>query len=197
MGGGYYLCREQGGKGLGRVCHRRVLPHNLRLSVSATFRTEVLHLEALNMATWNVEEDLHGLVHHSDRGSNYVSLAYTDLIAKLGGTPSVGSKDGSYNNILAGSRFALFKTELIKKNRPERRVKQVQPATLKWVWCLNNHRLHSELDYRIPTEVEAEYSAGKSPMSPAAAHETPQEPNPGRFTHDLRAPEDYCDRGSS
>lgn len=142
-------------------------------SVSPTLRTDMLPLQALNMAAWHVHDDLHGLVHHSDRGSNYVSLAYTDRIAELGGTPSVGSKGDSYDNALAESQFALFKTELIKKHRPWRTVEQVELATLEWVWWFNNQRLHSELDYRTPAEVEAEYYAGTDPVLATASHGKP------------------------
>ena len=142
-------------------------------SVSATLRTDMLPLQALNMAAWHVDDDLHGLVHHSDRGSNYVSLAYTDRIVELGGTPSVGSKGDSYDNALAESQFALFKTELIKKQRPWRSLEQVELATLEWVWWFNNQRLHSELDYRTPAEVEAEYYAGTSPVLATASHGKP------------------------
>ena len=83
-------------------------------STSSTLKTDMLPTRALNMAAWHVDYDLHGLAHHSDRGSNYVSLAYTDRIVELGGTPSVGFKGDSYDNALAESQFALFKTELIK-----------------------------------------------------------------------------------
>jgi len=96
-------------------------------SVSSTLKTDMLPLQALNMAAWMVSDDLTGLVHHSDRGSNYVSLTYTDRIIELGGTPSVGSIGDSYDNALAESQFALFKTELIKKHRPreDRRTSRV------------------------------------------------------------------------
>jgi transposase InsO family protein len=66
-------------------------------SVSSSLKTDMLPLQALNMAAWNVSDDLTGLIHHSDRGSNYVSLTYTDRIVELGGTPSVGSKGDSYD----------------------------------------------------------------------------------------------------
>jgi len=58
---------------------------------------KTLLLQALNMVAWNVSDDLRGLIYHSDRGSNYVSLTYTDRIVELGGTPSVGSKGDSYD----------------------------------------------------------------------------------------------------
>ena len=121
-------------------------------SVSSTLKTDMLPLQALNMAAWMVSDDLTGLVHHSDRGSNYVSLAYTDRIVELGGTPSVGSKGDSYDNALAKSQFALFKTELIRKRRPWRTVEQVELATLEWVWWFNNQRLHSEIGTCRPSK---------------------------------------------
>ena len=139
-------------------------------SVSSTLKTDMLPLQALNMAAWMVSDDLTGLVHHSDRGFNYVSLAYTDRIVELGGTPSVGSKGDSNDNALAESQFALFKTELIKKRSPWRTVEQVELATLEWVWWFNNQRLHSELDYQTPAEVEAEYYAQRNPVSATAEH---------------------------
>lgn len=151
-------------------------------SVSETLKTDLLPLQALNMAAWAVSDDLTGLVHHSDRGSNYVSLTYTDRIIELGGTPSVGSKGDSYDNALAESQFALFKTELIKKRRPWRSVEQVELATLEWVWWFNNQRLHSELDYQTPAEIEAAYYAQTNPVIATATHGKPQEQNPGRFT---------------
>ena len=139
-------------------------------SVSSSLKTDMLPLQALNMAAWNVSDDLTGLIHHSDRGSNYVSLTYTDRIVELGGTPSVGSTGDSYDNALAESQFALFKTELIKKRRPWRTVEQVELATLEWVWWFNNQRLHSGLDYRTPAEVEAAYYAEQDPVLATATH---------------------------
>ena len=102
-------------------------------SMSATLRTDMLHLQTSNMAAWHVDDDLHGLGHHSDRGSNYVSLTYTDRIAERGGTAYVGSRGDIYENALAESQFALFKTEMIKKQRPRRTVERAELATLEWV----------------------------------------------------------------
>jgi len=139
-------------------------------SVSSSLKTDMLPLQALNMAAWNVSDDLTGLIHHSDRGSNYVSLTYTDRILELGGTPSVGSKGDSYDNALAESQFALFETELIKKRRPWRTVGQVEWATLEWMWWFNNQRLHSGLDYRTPAEVEVAVYAEQDPVLATATH---------------------------
>lgn len=139
-------------------------------SVSSTLKTDMLPLQALNMAAWMVSDDLTGLVHHSDRGSNYVSLAYADRIVELGGTPSVGSKGDSFDNALAESQFALFKTELIKKRRPWRTVEQVELATLEWVWWFNNQRLHSEIGNVPPIEIEQAYYAEKDPVLATVSH---------------------------
>jgi putative transposase len=116
------------------VFHRKIVGW----SVSSTLKPDMLPLHALNMAAWNVSDDLTGVINHSDRGSNYVSLDYTDRIIELGGTPSVGSEGDSHDNALAESQFALFNTELIKKRRPWKTVDQVELATLEWVWWFNN-----------------------------------------------------------
>ena len=145
-------------------------------SVSSTLKTEALLLQALDMAAWMVSDDLTGLVHHSDHGSNYVSLTYTDRIIELGGTPSVGSKGDSYDNALAESQFTLFKTELIRKQRPWRtieQVEQVELATLEWVWWFNNQRLHSEIGNVPPIEIEQAYYAEKDPVLATASHGKP------------------------
>ena len=142
-------------------------------SVSSTLKTEALPLRALDMAAWMVSDDPTGLVQPSDRGSNYVSLTYTDRIVELGGTSSVGSKGDSYDNAMAESQFALFRTELIKKRRPWRTIEQVELATLEWVWWFNNQRLHSELDYQTPGEIEAAYYAQTNPVIATATHGKP------------------------
>ena len=142
-------------------------------SVSETLKTDMLPLQALDMAAWMVSDDPTGLVQPSDRGSNYVSLTYTDRIVELGGTSSVGSKGDSYDNAMAESHFALFRTELIKKRRPWRTIEQVELATLEWVWWFNNQRLHSELDYQTPAEIEAAYYAQTNPVIATATHGKP------------------------
>lgn len=139
-------------------------------SVSSTSKTDMLPLQAINMAAWMVTDDLAGLVHHSDRGCNYVALAHTDRIVELGGTPSVGPKGDSYDNAMAESQFALFKTELIKKRHPLRAVEQVELATLERVWWFNNRSLRASLDHRTPAEIEAEYYAENTAMLATATH---------------------------
>ena len=151
-------------------------------SVSSTLKTDMLPLQALNIAAWMVSDDLTGLVDHSDRGSNYVSLAYTDRIVKLGGTPSAGSNSNSYDNFFAESQFALFKTELIKKYLPWRTVDQAELTALEWVWWFNNQRPHSETGNLPPIEIEQAYYDEKVPVLATASHGKTQEKNPGLLT---------------
>ena len=130
-------------------------------SVRSTMSTEALPLEALNMASWNAGDDTTGVIHHSDRGAQYVSIRYTTRLGDLGITPSVGSVGDSYDNALAETINGLYKTELIKARRPWRTVEEVELATLDWVWWYNNTRLHSELGYRTPVEFEADHATAR------------------------------------
>lgn len=99
-------------------------------AVSATMRTEDLPLQALDMAAFQATDERGGLICHSDRGSQHVSLRYGERLAGLGALPSVGSKGDSYDNALAEATNALFKTELIKPRKPWKTVEQVELATL-------------------------------------------------------------------
>ena len=91
-----------------------------------------------------------GLVHHSDRGSQYLSIRYTERLAEAGIDTSVGSVGDSYDNALAESIIGLFKTEVIKFLGPWKSVGQVEWETLKWVDWYNNARLHSAIGYVTP-----------------------------------------------
>ena len=110
-------------------------------AVSATMRTEDLPLQAFNHAVWQSNTDLSELIHHSDRGSQYLSLAYTDRLAELGIAPSVGSRGDSYDNALAEAVNAAYKTELINRGKPWRCVDDVELATAEWVAWYNQERL--------------------------------------------------------
>jgi transposase InsO family protein len=139
-------------------------------NVASTLKADILPLQALDMAAFTAAGDLTGLTHHSDHGSNYMSLVYTDRIVELGATPSTGTVGDSYDNALAEAINALYKTELIRQRGPWRTVEQVELATLEWVWWWNNQRLHSELGYRTPAEVEANYYADlETPETATAA----------------------------
>ena len=98
-----------------------------------------------------------------------MASVYTDRIAELGAIPSTGAVGDSYDNAMAEAINALYKTELIRARGPWRTVEQVELATLEWVWWFNNQRLHSELNYRTPTEAEQEYYADPESLLRATA----------------------------
>lgn len=114
-----------------------------------------LALDALEQAIFEREEALRSrLVHHSDRGVQYLSIRYTDRLAEAGIEPSVGSKGDSYDNALAESVIGLFKTEVIQRRGPWRSLEDVEFAVLEWVWWFNHHRLLGPLGYLPPAEYE-------------------------------------------
>jgi putative transposase len=143
------------------VCTRKIVGW----AVSVTMRTEDLPLQAFNHAVWQSDSDLSELVHHSDRGSQYLSLAYTDRLAELGIAPSVGSRGDSYDNALAEAVNAAYKTELINRGKPWRCIDDVELATAEWVAWYNQERLHEALGYVPPAEYEAALSGTSHPVS--------------------------------
>ena len=138
-------------------------------NVASTLKADVLPLQALNMAAFTATGHLDDLVHHADHGSNYLSVVYTDRIVEIGAKPSTGTVGDSYDNALAEAVNGLYKTELIRRRGPWRTIEQVELATLEYVWWWNNSRLHGELGYRTPAEVEAAYYAGQESAQPAIA----------------------------
>ena len=143
------------------ACSRKIVGW----AVAATMRTEDLPLQAFNHAVWQVNSDLSELVHHSDRGSQYLSLVYTDRLGELGVAPSVGSRGDSYDNALAEAVNAAYKTELIHRGRPWRCVDDVELATAEWVFWYNEERLHEALGYVPPAEYEAALTGTSHPAS--------------------------------
>ena len=121
--------------------------------VSTSMTTEFV-LDALNQAICQRVPSEAGLVHHSDRGSQYLSIKYTERLAEAGIDPSVGSVGDSYDNALAESIIGLFKAEVINFRGPWKSVAQVEWETLKWVHWYNTTRLHSAIDYMTPNEAE-------------------------------------------
>ena len=115
-----------------------------------------LALDALEQALYDRETDA-GLVHHSDRGVQYLSIRYTERLAEAGIEPSVGSRGDSYDNALAESVIGLFKTELIRQVGPWRGLDDVEYATLEWVAWFNTQRLLEPLGYLPPAEYEEQY----------------------------------------
>jgi transposase InsO family protein len=152
------------------VFSRRIVGFN----VASTLKADILPLQALDMAAFAAGGDLTGLTHHSDHGSNYMAMVYTDRIVELGAVPSTGTVGDSYDNALAEAVNGRYKAELIRRRGPWRTVEQVELATLEWVWWWNNERLHGELDYLTPHEVEAAHYADlESPRLATASHGKP------------------------
>src|SRR5699024_7279497 len=127
-------------------------------STRTTMRTDALPLEALEHALLSAKDQaVDGLVHHSDRGSQYVSIRYTEHLAKAGLTASVGSAGDAYDNALAEAVNGLYKTELIYARPAWPSATEVEFQTMNWVHWYNTSRLHEALDYQTPAEVEADY----------------------------------------
>ena len=123
--------------------------------VANTMRTELV-LDALEQALWS-RHDTEGLIHHSDRGSQYLSIRYTDRLTEAGLNSSVGSVGDSYDNALAESINGLYKTEVIRRKGPWQNVEAVEYATLEWVDWFNNRRLFETIGNVPPTEFEMAY----------------------------------------
>jgi putative transposase len=124
--------------------------------VLASLRAE-LALDALEMAIFARGQPLPGLVHHSDRGVQYLSVRYTERLAEVEAAGSVGSRGDSYDNALAESVNGLYKAELIHRRGPWRSVEQVELATAEWVAWWNHRRLHEACGHTPPAEYEAAY----------------------------------------
>jgi len=123
--------------------------------VSTSLRTD-LALDALEQALYS-RPTSDGLVHHSDRGVQYLSIRYTERLAAAGVEPSVGSVGDSYDNALAESVIGLYKTEVIGPQGPWRHAEQVEFATLTWIDWFNHRRLLEPLGHVPPVEYEAAY----------------------------------------
>ena len=115
-----------------------------------------LALDALEQALW-ARPETRELIHHSDRGVQYVSIRYTERLAEAGIEPSVGSVGDSYDNALAETIIGLYKAELIYKDGPWRAVEQVELNTLDWVDWFNNRRLFEPIGNIPPAEYETYY----------------------------------------
>ena len=125
--------------------------------VSSAMRTDFV-LDALEQALHDRQPDSSDtLVHHSDRGSQYVSIRYSERLAEAGIEPSVGSRGDSYDNALAETINGLYKTELIHRRAPWKTKESVELATLQWVHWFNHHRLLELIGYIPPAEAEANY----------------------------------------
>ena len=125
--------------------------------VSRSMHTDFV-LDALEQALYARQPARdQAIIHHSDRGSQYVSIRYTERLAEAGIAPSVGSTGDSYDNALAETINGLYKAELIHRRAPWKTFEAVELATLEWVAWFNHHRLLEPIGYIPPAEAEATY----------------------------------------
>jgi putative transposase len=125
--------------------------------VSSSMHTDFV-LDALEQALHARQPEREdALVHHSDRGSQYVSIRYSERLAEAGIEPSVGSKGDSYDNALAETINGLYKAELVHRRAPWKTRESLELATLEWVSWFNHHRLLAPIGYVPPAEAEANY----------------------------------------
>lgn len=129
---------------------------------SRTMRTDLV-LDALEQALY-ARQPHEPLVHHSDRGAQYLAIRYTERLAGAGIDASVGSRGDSYDNALAESVIGLFKTEVIRQHGPWRDLDHVEYATLDWIHWFNTARLLEPLGYLPPAEFEAQHYAAAAPQ---------------------------------
>lgn len=133
--------------------------------VAGHMRTS-LALDALEMAVsarLRAGQSLTGLVHHSDRGGQYLAIRYTARLEQAGAITSVGSKGDSYDNALAETIIGLYKAELIRHRGPWHSVPMVEAATAWWVGWFNNRRLYRPLGDIPPAEYEQNWLKGQQP----------------------------------
>jgi putative transposase len=119
-----------------------------------------LPLDALEMALWvrgRAGEDVDGVIHHSDAGSQYTAIRYAERLEDAGAIASIGTVGDSYDNALAESVVGLYKNECVKSDGPFRTVDALELATLDWVHWFNEYRLHSSIGYLTPIEAEQAY----------------------------------------
>jgi putative transposase len=134
------------------VFSRRVVGWQL----SKSLRTD-LALDALEMGLWTRRcsgRDLGGLIHHSDKGSQYVAVRYTQRLAEAGAVASVGSTGDSYDNALAEAFNSLFKAELVRNKGPWKSIDDLESAVAEYIDWFNHRRLHGEIGLIPPTEHE-------------------------------------------
>ena len=125
--------------------------------VSRSMHTDFV-LDALEQALQERRPAPHdALIHHSDRGAQYVSIRYTGRLLEAGIEPSVGSTGDSYDNALAETINGLYKAELIHRRAPWKTLEALELATLEWVAWFNHQRLLEPIGYLPPAEAEANY----------------------------------------
>jgi transposase InsO family protein len=134
---------------------------------AATSMSASLVLDALEQSIW-ARGATDGLVHHSDRGSQYLSIAYSERLAEAGIEASVGSVGDAYDNALAETVNGLYKAEVIHHEGPWKNLDAVESATFEWVHWFNTQRLLAPIGYIPPAEYEEMYYTGQASLPVAA-----------------------------
>lgn len=146
------------------VFARRIVGWRVSTSMSTQFV-----LDALDQAIWQRKTLMNkNLIHHSDRGAQYLSINYTERLAEVDIDPSVGTVGDSYDNALAECVIGLFKTEVINARGPWRSMQDVEWQVLKWIEWYNNRRLLAPIGYVPPAEAEEAYFANPKTLDTAA-----------------------------
>ena len=158
------------------VFSRRVVGWQL----STSLRTD-LALDALNMGLWARAREGHdtsALIHHSDRGVQYLAVRYTERLAEAGVVASVGSKGDSYDNALAEAFNSLFKAELVRNRGPWKSIDDLEIAVAEYIDWFNFRRLHGEIGLIPPVEYEALHR-NTAPAQQPAERQFPVSIEPG------------------
>ncbi len=134
-------------------------------SLATNMRTDLV-MTALEHAVWRRDTLLDELIAHSDAGSRYTSIRYTDRLAEIGAVPSIGTIGDSYDNAMAETTIGLYKTELVWRRGPWRTAEDLELATLLYIEWFNTRRIHGEIGDRTPTEHEQNHYR----QSPHAVH---------------------------
>ena len=150
------------------VFSRRIVGWKAARSMTAPLVTD-----ALNMAAWTRRHTtIDDLICHTDAGSQYTSILYTDRLEDFGVAPSIGTVGDSYDNAMAETMFGIFKTELHRNpaaladnGGPWRGLDDLEIATCAWVSWFNEERIHGELDDLTPAQVEADYRDRSQPTA--------------------------------
>jgi putative transposase len=143
---------------------RRIVGWKVSTSATAGFVLDALE-QAIHARRPSAED---GLIHHSDRGVQYLAMNYTQRLAEADLVPSVGSVGDSYDNALAETINGLYKAEVIWRQRSWPTAAAVEMATLRWVDWFNNHRLFGPIGHIPPAEAEANYYAAKQDLDMVA-----------------------------
>jgi putative transposase len=130
--------------------------------VASTMTTAIV-LDSIEQAIWTRQRDgvldLKDVVHHTDRGSQYTSIRFSERLAEAGIQPSLGAVGSSYDNALAETINGLYKTELIKPRKPWRTIEELELATAEWVDWFNHRRVYEYCGDITPVELETAYYA--------------------------------------